>query len=817
MKKMDLRHTGSSELVYIATDKVNVTIKGNASHPSAPGVEYLEKSSILKTYCSDRIKTIMIKNEELDGSKPMQRLTPIFFEQSSYEIIVEGTEGNSVSFWHENKLVRDKVTSASRKFPLLSGIINFGNEIGMSDLVILVNGEKYLKITVEVFPSKISYQEDYKNIVADVTEEIYNVAFDFLKKTYQGYQQSANRKSSSTEFFSIITEIFQNFQKSVDKIINQSYHLLETYCEVLPSYKIRKSDKKTRRWVEKHPSYAKRVGSNIYVDKAMSVKKQITFDNKENRLVKYMLKETVKRLELLKKQYFQLQRQEDYVITDKINTMIKNINRRINNSFLSEVESVTANTGMSLVFSMAPGYRELYKYYLMLQRGLDITGDVFNISVKDLAILYEYWCFIKLNSILKDKYDLISQDIIRAEGNSLTVTLVKGQNSRVKYRNAKNGEVIILSYNPKSGNLPTVSQKPDNVLSLVKNSYDENKPKYEYVFDAKYKMDPAIEGSHYYNNISHIPGPKEEDINTMHRYRDAIVSDQGVDNFERTMFGAYVLFPYSDEEKYKAHRFYKSIEKVNIGGLPFLPSATNLVEDMLDDLIADSPETAFDRTTLPLGIESKLEKIDWDKRDVLVGKVNNQEELDAFIHNNFYYIPCNKINKNDFPIHYVALYQPKNVFGDNSGVQVYGEVLRTAKMERSSIKELSSDKDELYYKFAIKEWTQLQRDIAVKERADDIMFTNMFLLQHSFNISDLRLQNEEEYRLYVEVKRLINSEFVNETDHPLCFKYGDFVIDYQDGNICLLEGKKILEQYSAALFNKRPNYWFRKIRESMKI
>ena len=81
---------------------------------------------------------------------------------------------------------------------------------------------------------------------------------------------------------------------------------------------------------------------------------------------------------------------------------------------------------MSLVFSMAPGYRDLYKYYLMLLRGLSITGDVFNISVKDLALLYEYWCFIKLNSMMKDRYELISQDIVKVQGNGLFVSLVKG-------------------------------------------------------------------------------------------------------------------------------------------------------------------------------------------------------------------------------------------------------------------------------------------------------------------------------------------------------------------------------------------------------
>ena len=73
------------------------------------------------------------------------------------------------------------------------------------------------------------------------------------------------------------------------------------------------------------------------------------------------------------------------------------------------------------------------------------------------------------------------------------------------------------------------------------------------------------------------PGPMEEDINTMHRYRDALVVEQE-GPFERTAYGAYVLFPWNQEEEYENHPFYKSIEKVNIGGFPFLPNATRLVE-----------------------------------------------------------------------------------------------------------------------------------------------------------------------------------------------------------------------------------------------
>ena len=55
-----------------------------------------------------------------------------------------------------------------------------------------------------------------------------------------------------------------------------------------------------------------------------------------------------------------------------------------------------------------------------------------------------------------------------------------------------------------------------------------------------------------------------------------------------------------------------------------MPSATEMVTDMLDQLIADSPDSAFERTTSPRGIESKLAKVDWTTRDVLVGSLRNR-------------------------------------------------------------------------------------------------------------------------------------------------------------------------------------------------
>lgn len=814
--------TGSDELVYIQTDKISVTIKGQASHPNTQGAEYSENESFLKVFC-DEVYEINLKgdaepiSEQVIGNACLgeYRTVPIFYEQQRYEIVIESLGDYAVEFWHDNYNIRNEVTAVGRSARILSGVINFGNEIGMSDLVIRVNGNDYLRIVVEVFPSKISYKDDYKAIVADVTVEVYNVIFDLLKKTYLGYRQNDKVGSSPVEFFAVISKIYEDFIRSADMILAQPHHELETIREVLPSHKIKATDIRSIRWIEKHPHHTSRKGDRFTVDKALAVRKQVTYDTKENQLTKYILQSTAKKLISFKQNYMRLQRETDTAIVAKIDRMIQGITRRCNSGFLSNVSSHEASSGMSLVFSMAPGYQDLYKYYLMLLHGLSVTGDVFNISIKDMALLYEYWCFIKLNSLMRnsEKYILVSQDIVKVQGNGLYVSLVKGKASRVKYRNRTTQELITLSYNPKEIDVPTITQKPDNVLTLEKKGADVQ---YEYVFDAKYRINSALPGTDYYNSVGHTPGPEIGDINTMHRYRDAIVYRSGASPFERTMFGAYVLFPYNNEAEYRNHRFFESIDKVNIGGLPFLPSATSMVTDMLDQLIADSPTSAFERTTLPRGIETKLAKVDWSVRDVLIGALGSRQQLNVCLNHRFYHIPAARIKDSEFPIRYVAIYQSKKLFGSEAGMQYYGEVTKCIPVRRGDITEIKArpgTEGELYYRFEIKEWKQLSKPIAAKELGFVKSLTNLFLLEHSAEMPELWIRSEEEYRLYSELKRAINDTTINDEDNNLGFNFGSFALMFEDGQILVSKDKQIFARYAISDFSRSPNAVFRQMQK----
>jgi hypothetical protein len=188
----------------------------------------------------------------------------------------------------------------------------------------------------------------------------------------------------------------------------------------------------------------------------------------------------------------------------------------------------------------------------------------------------------------------------------LFVRLDKTQRASVTYYNEHKKEEYTLKYNS-AENSATVGQEPDNVLSLMKRDLRDGgrEVTYKYVFDAKYRLNSTDAYRRRYGTA----GPQEDDINTMHRYRDAIVSLQAeTGRYERSMFGAYVLFPYQEQNgDFVRNTFYQSIKKVNVGALPFLPGSTRLVEQFLDELIHESSEQAFERAIQPLGTKQYYE------------------------------------------------------------------------------------------------------------------------------------------------------------------------------------------------------------------
>lgn len=826
---MALLPTGSDKLLEINTEEVNMVVKSKK-----PWVNnnYPMSSSVVVE--GRRLENLYVKSsgEKYEYDQPEhlrieQSTQPLFFEQTDYEIVISGLNGNKVSLYNENHFIQDSIGIVrDGDDTLISGVINFGNIVGYSDFDIYSNDRKNLSFRIEVFPSKISYKDDYNLMIDDISEMVCEVALDFMQKTYRTFALGENRSSLLSIYFQILSVIFRDYMNAVNRITAVPHHKLITEHYVVPAHKAKRTDRMSEKWLLKHPDQVLLESGTIVAEKVLTAVKQVTYDTAENRFVKFILLSTVKKLEAFKKRYYgSVKQTEEHVIADA-DLMIREVRRVLNMSFLHDVSEYSAAQSMSLVFGMAPGYRELYKCYIMLQKSLSVNGDVFKMSPKDTAQLYEYWCFIKLFSLLKKTYELKTPDIIKVDNNGITVTLIKGVKSEARFINPNTGELITLAYNPSESKTQTVNQKPDNVLELEKLGTDVA---YKYVFDAKYRIESNLDGVFYPDPN---PGPKVDDINTMHRYRDSIVYENPKSKFtfEKTMFGAYILFPYEDEEKYaeaesnengktvKGHKFYRSIDSVNIGGLPFLPGSTRLVQKLLMELINDSKESAFERTTLPRGIEEKLATVDWSKRDVLIGTFRSVEQFNICFDKNFYYVPERQVGRNKLPIHWVALYQTNTKFTNKGEIRYYGEVIGLSRVKRKSITEVPmtrNNPEEVYYRITVKQWKDITernasgRPIYPKESGFVVDFTNMFLLEHSEIVPELQFKNEEEYRFYSELKRAVDKAEISEGKENIGFKRGESKFVFAEGEILAFRDGKIVERIEVTDFARRPAQTFR--------
>ncbi|WP_042166670.1 restriction endonuclease-like protein [Paenibacillus gorillae] len=766
------------ELLRVDTELFVLYIQGRPYHPKAERLKLHRNQELewvqaeFSLECSPhvgeaRILVFSPEAGDLVEWRPGETVLPCFYENQGYEMVIEKKHESTIVFYHEQASLRQAIKPLGDS--ILAGVLNFGNEVGLTEWEIQDEGRTLLRVVMEIFPSKMDYKRDYQNLLNEVNGQIYNLAFDFLRKTYQMTGQRETKHQSLSEFFGILQHVFRQLVDAVDRMKAHPHHKLSQEYRLVDANRIKNVGKENIRELAKHPERliedrkgVIRIGDRTYsATHLVEKRKQLSYDTNENRFVSWMLDRIVGKLKELKRRWNRNNRTSDPLLLSRIDRMVAQVDRLLKTDFLQEASSLK-QMSITLVLQMAPGYRDVYRCYLMLMKGLSIQSDLFRLSMKDVAQLYEYWCFLKLNELLGRKYKIVKQDIIQVNRSGIFVTLDRSRSAQMVYENPVNGEQFILYYNslPESEKTPTLNQRPDNVLTLKKKDAGKIK-EYKYVFDAKYRLNVADAGSSYHRSYGQ-PGPEEEDINTMHRYRDAIVyQEKGTGDYERSMFGAYVLFPYPDEQLYKDHHFYKSIELLNIGAFPFLPNSTSLVEKFLDEIIKDSPEKAFERSAQPRGTkEYYADKL--SKNNVMVGSVRGPDQVEKALEHAFYHVPLENLADATIltQLEYVAICQSRKKFSDpaKTGIHWVGTIADWTVVRREEIKEIPSRfgaEKKLYVRFTIAEWKRLETPIALGGQGIyTVLYTSKYILDRAHEIAELRLETEQDLREWREKRRL---------------------------------------------------------------
>ncbi|KGX91719.1 restriction endonuclease-like protein [Pontibacillus marinus] len=765
---MDSRHSGwdnvDRNLVEIDTEKFTLVIKGKPYHHRYESLkQYKHINPEEKMYFVARGESVLttkvydVQEEQLMEG---ESFAPIFFENGVYQIIVSPKNDEKLQFYNEHPSLRKAVTRVQMPSnELLMGNLTFTNEVGYSTFSILEGENELLEVTMEVFPSKLSYKEDYHKLLEEVNQEVYNLAYHFIKKTYVGTKSTLTSESSWSEFYRLFSDYFDQFMRSLSQIESQPHHELKKEYRKVRGDQLRKQDSTGRRHLRKRPHLFHKVDNGIPVNgtpmmpaHGLNVHKQLSYNTLENRFVKWMMQRIIHKLHslysLLTDRKHPYQKEFDSEITQQVFKMKSQLEKKLGSTFWRQIGKLDRSV-MSLVMQMAPGYREAYQTYLIVSRGLVLHGELSKMSLKDVATLYEYWTFLKLGSILSTKYKSVSQDIIQVNRQGLFVKLKESATAKRVFQHPQTDERITLHFQKLDRPLPTVAQKPDSMLSIEKKG---KKHHYHYVFDAKYRIDFAADGS-YYKREYGTTGPMEEDINTMHRYRDALVV-QSNGPYERYAFGAYVLFPWNEEHEYEAHKFYQSINEVNIGGFPFLPKSTSLVERFIDRLIESTPEQLQEEGMLPRGAleewTSSLEE------KVLVVKVGSEEELEEAIKTKTLQVAQQDLKKDWHQAQYIAIYKPKQVFGKQGGIYQYASVGQV------DIKESNGN---MIVEFQLDIWKSLKQAVKpVNYGISNSIMTTLSNLKDANELPELFMKTDAHKQMWKMLRRF-SKQIKVELDH----------------------------------------------------
>lgn len=319
--------------------------------------------------------------------------------------------------------------------------------------------------------------------------------------------------------------------------------------------------------------------------------------------LKFALAQIIGKYETLKKQIESVKGASDAMKLE-MQAILTVLKRLQSNPFFRTIGRFKGLNQESLVLQKASGYSQVYRTWNLLRRAYSLNDGIYRLQTKDIATLYEIWCFIEVSHIVKEQLHLNNEDVDhrnRMEMNGLfTWELGKGEHSRILFKK-DNVELAELVYNPKSTEssnnqtgikelvVRTVPQKPDIVLRLTKNDLQEGM-KLTYLFDAKYRIGGKFNG---------VDVPPDDAINQMHRYRDAIYyKDYSSDALKKEVIGGYILFPGNGEPAdVEVANFYKSIAEVNIGAFPLRPKDKYnrlLLEQFIEQLInMKSHETIY--------------------------------------------------------------------------------------------------------------------------------------------------------------------------------------------------------------------------------
>lgn len=526
-----------------------------------------------------------------DVAREWLELPPVFYETATYNVSIYLTNIESApSVLHKLKEVTElfSIIKVGERKWLMSAPLSFVNEPGIFELAFkykpIGKVERVNTFSFRVVSPKLDTKDDYNRILAEINAQYNEVIYQYLTLTLQNLQRGG-KSNNDVVWLSIFRSIAGDYEKWVRYIVDKP-HLRQTR----QVYHDRAD--RIKRWSPSMEERYAHVEAEKRLEREYFRHEEIihTHNTRENRFVKFTLDRIGKRLTSIVdtiKAKDARAKEADKVAESELTELdgyVSSIRRLANSKLFRNLRGEPLRSE-SMVLQKRAGYAQVYKYWLLLQKGIELFEGSNAIGVRPIWELYELWCFLKMRQMVADILGLHFNNPEEITENPMPMIKPFEDNNQehIVYYHCADGSMARLhyqhTYSRKTGEVHTATteNRPDIVLTIVKPDGFE----LTYLFDAKYRLlDDNKLNKEDREELTANGGsdtPPADAINQMHRYRDAIYygSDRQT-HAAKEIIGGYILFPgRGDNDSVRERFFYKSIETVNIGAFPLLPDASD--------------------------------------------------------------------------------------------------------------------------------------------------------------------------------------------------------------------------------------------------
>ena len=546
-----------------------------------------------------------------------------------YEYAFDGEGAESLRL--EEALGKGMVEQSNNPKLLHCGSVVTGLNTGRLGLIARdVAGNIVGCAALEVRSRKLSYRNDYRQMLEDITEQCVELLMELRAPTAMRTAPDVGRTPETiNQRFAFLRTLIgsRQFRDALHRIVthpHQRWEPEETICDTRRGFRpdarvIRQLARAPRRSVlpDTHP-LLKIIAS---LPERISIYRNVqSEDTPENRFIKFALQTFVSFLNRMRLILEEIGSATDARLREEIASLESQLETTLAADMFRNVSEPDMLPLGSMVLQRKEGYREVYQAWLKFDMAARLVwhggDDVYGSGQRDIATLYEYWVFFKLLDIVTQVFKLQRppvQTLIEETADGFGLKLKTGEHLAFEgdFQGATRSLRVRFNYNRsfKQNRDPSISgswterMRPDYTLSLWPSDFDEHEAEAQELmvhvhFDAKYRIDNIEQMFGKYDSELNEVGLecdlnsekqeqregryKRADLLKMHAYRDAI----------RRTHGAYVLYPGDATKQWEG---YQEILP-GIGAFPIKPgNGVQAIEKFIREIVSHTCDRATAR------------------------------------------------------------------------------------------------------------------------------------------------------------------------------------------------------------------------------